>query len=295
MAVWLASRIQLQVASFVRFSRPAVLLCCRIVGGCIVGGWIGSAAPISAATPDAVPDAEVDFRRDVLPILSNRCFRCHGPDEATREADLRRDEREQAVRAAAGEVGAIVPGRPEDSLLWQRITSDDPELRMPPAATGEPLSDKERQTLHAWITSGAKYARHWSFDPPRPQTAPRPKRGAEWAQSPQDEWVLESLQEIDWQPNDVADRATLIRRVTLDLTGLPPTLAEVEAFENDNEPGAYRRVVDRLLASPAYGERWAKVWLDLARYADSAGYAQDPPRVIYRYRDWVIDAHNADE
>ena len=246
----------------------------------------------------ADPASAVDFRRDVLPILSNRCFRCHGPDEETREADLRLDEREQAVgvagqNAAGSQAGAIVPGQPDASPLWHRITSDDPEARMPPPAAGDPLTDAERQTLRAWIAAGAEYARHWSFDPPRKQPAPRSRQGADWAQAALDRWVLASLEEIDWQPNAVADRATLLRRVTLDLTGLPPTIAEVEAFERDANPNAYRRVVDRLLASPAYGERWAKVWLDLARYADSAGYAQDPPRVIHRYRDWVIDAHNA--
>jgi hypothetical protein len=200
---------------------------------------------------------------------------------------------EEAMVELGSGARAIVPGRVGDSELWRRVTHEDDEQRMPPATTGDPLDAQQLATPRRWIESGATYARHWSFEPPRRVRPPAPTAHAQWAADPLDRWVLTAMQAHDLAPNPAADRATLLRRVTLDLTGLPPSPEEVDAFLADSSPTAYERAVDRLLASPAYGERWARVWLDLARFADSAGYAQDPPRTIWRYRDWVINAWNA--
>lgn len=247
---------------------------------------VGTVMDLAGAEPT------VDFRKEILPILSNHCFRCHGPDAETRQADLRLDEREGATQELPSGATALVPGQPGESEIWRRITADDPETRMPPASSGMPLTAAQQEAIRQWIAAGAPYAKHWSFEAPH-FTPPQPIDGdTTWAQDTLDRYVHAALEEIQWLPNKTAERATLLRRVTLDLIGLPPTPAELDAFVQDSRPDAYRRVVDRLLASPAYGERWAKVWLDLARFADSAGYAQDPPRNIWRYRDWVIDALN---
>ncbi len=240
----------------------------------------------------AAGEPAVEFRNEILPILSNKCFRCHGPDAETRQADLRLDEREAATHELPSGSKAIVPGDPEHSEVWMRIVAEDVEQRMPPASSGEPLTAAQQDALRRWILQGAPYAKHWSFEAPRITRVEDAGLNKSWSQDPLDHYVQSALAEIQWLPNEPADRATLIRRVTLDLIGLPPTPAEVDDFVHDARPDAYRRVVDRLMASPAFGERWAKVWLDLARFADSAGYAQDPPRTIWRYRDWVIDALN---
>ena len=232
--------------------------------------------------------AAPDDRFEVRPLLAKNCYACHGPDEAHREADLRLD-----VRDAAIESGAIAPGAPDESELIRRITSDDPEERMPPPKTGRQLSAAEVQTLRDWIAGGAKFSKHWSYEAPQRPPLPKVSR-PDWCRNPIDYFVLAQLDKADLAPEPEADRYRLIRRLSLDLIGLPPTIEEVEAFVRDERPDAYERLVDRLLVSPAYGEHWARKWLDLARYADTTGYEKDSIRKIWTFRDWVINALNAD-
>lgn len=232
----------------------------------------------------------VDFNRDIRPILSENCFQCHGPDRAARKARLRLDLRESATAKLRRGRIAIVPGKPEESQLIQRIFAKDEAELMPPPEIGKRLSEKEKQLLQKWIAQGAPYARHWAYVTPRRPAVPTP---GSWGNNPVDAFILDRLKKENLEPSPEADRYALIRRVTLDLTGLPPTLAEVDAFVNDQSPHAYEKLVDRLLASPAFGERWGRLWLDLARYADSSGYADDPPRTIWMYRNWVIQAYNS--
>ncbi|MGD9644514.1 MAG: DUF1549 domain-containing protein, partial [Pirellulales bacterium] len=242
----------------------------------------------------AVPAAEpVEFNRDVRPILSAHCFKCHGPDDDTREAELRFDQREVAIAAAASGTPAIVPGKPDESELVRRITSEDADEQMPPAAANKPLTDEQKRILRDWIAAGAPYESHWSFAPPVEPALPAVKN-ASWPRTPIDDFVLARQEQAGLSPSPEADRYTLIRRVSLDLIGLPPTPDEIRAFVNNRSPGAYEALVDRLLASPHYGERWARRWLDLARYADTNGYEKDRTRSIWPYRDWVIQALNAD-
>jgi hypothetical protein len=234
----------------------------------------------------------VDFARDVRPVLAAKCFACHGPDEKHRMAGVRLDVRESALGKGAGGARILVPGRPAESSLITRIVHKSPALRMPPAASGKSLSPKETAILKAWVAAGAPYAQHWSFVPPVRPSVPKTALRT-WASSPIDAFVAEKLADAGLKPSPPADRATLIRRVSLDLTGLPPTPTEVAAFISDRTPNAYEKVVDRMLASPAYGEKMARQWLDLARYADSAGYGSDPLRPnIWPWRDWVINAYN---
>ena len=236
----------------------------------------------------ATHPGDVDFAREVRPLLSRNCFACHGPDEVHREADLRLDT-QAGSRADLGGYAAVVPGDAEASELWQRVSSDfDP---MPPEDSGKTLTAEERELLRRWIEGGGDYAEHWSFVPPSKPEPPVVER-ADWPRSPLDTFVLARMEERGLAPAPEADRYQLARRVSLDLTGLPPTPAEARAFAEDPRPDAYERLVDKLLASPAYGERWASVWLDLARYADSKGHGSDPLRQIWRYRDWVIAAFN---
>ncbi len=236
----------------------------------------------------AVENSARDFRFEIRPILSKHCFPCHGPDEGHRQADLRLDDREVAL-----EFGAIVPGAPDDSELVRRITSEDVEERMPPAETGRSLTADEIKKIREWISAGAEYSRHWSYEPP--QRTPLPKvSNPKWCCNAIDYFVLARLDAAGLKPEPEADRYHLIRRLSLDLTGLPPSIEVVDAFVRDNRPDAYERLVDRLLSSPAYGEHWARKWLDLARYADTTGYEKDSKRTIWPYRDWVINALNAD-
>ncbi len=238
--------------------------------------------------------ADVDFTKDVKPILSNSCFACHGPDEAERHGGidgLRLDTLEGA-RADLGDGSqAIVPGDPDSSMLLQRIASDDESLRMPPADVAGPLSPEQQDILRRWIAQGAPYAPHWAYQAPVRQPAPVTTND-NWSRNEIDRFLQARMHAEGLSPSAEADRNALIRRVTLDLTGLSPTPEEVDAFLNDSSPNAYEQLVDRLLASDAFGEHWARMWLDLARYADSAGYADDPPRTIWAYRDWVIRAFN---
>jgi hypothetical protein len=236
-----------------------------------------------------------DFSREVRPVLSQHCFKCHGPDDAAREAKLRLDVRDSAT--ARGESGKtpIVPGKPDASELIHRILSHDPDEMMPPPAANKPLSDDERRILRAWVEAGAEYKPHWAFVPPR-QVPPKSTVRSNWSRNPIDDFVQALLEAsgVGLKPSPEADRYTLARRVCLDLVGLQPTPEEADAFVNDPSPDAYERLVDRLLASPHYGERWARRWLDLARYADTNGYEKDRARSIWPYRDWVIAALNAD-
>ncbi|WP_437207264.1 DUF1553 domain-containing protein [Planctomicrobium sp. SH664] len=241
----------------------------------------------------AAAERELDFSREIKPILSNACFQCHGPDAEDRQGGtngLRLDEREAALEDLGG-YAAIRPGDPDASEIVRRMTSSDADLRMPPASSGKKVTPQETELIRKWIQQGAKYAGHWSYQPPvRPELPP--VQNTEWGLNPVDAFVLLRLETEGLRPASPADREALIRRVSLDLTGLPPTLAEVEAFVADPAPDAYPQLIDRLLAKPAYGEHWARMWLDLARYADSAGYADDPARQIWLFRDYVIRSLN---
>ena len=236
--------------------------------------------------------AEVpDFTRDVRPILSEHCLKCHGPDDAARQANLRFDLREAATKKSDSGAIAIVPGKPEVSELVRRIASHDADEMMPPPTANKPLSEAKRQILRRWIAAGAAYKPHWAFVPPR-QSQPPAVRQTDWPRNPIDRFILARLESAGLKPSPEADRYTLIRRLSLDLIGLPPTIEEADTFAHDRSAGAYERVVDRLLASPHYGERWGRRWLDLARYADTNGYEKDRVRSIWPYRDWVIRAIN---
>ena len=235
--------------------------------------------------------AEIEFNRDVRPILSDVCFTCHGPDEGQRVSEFRLDVKEGALTDR--NVGqSIVPHDASASQLYQRITSDDPERRMPPPDSGRVLKPDQIAVIAQWINEGAKWQEHWAFVPP---TRPKPPatQQKDWCENGIDHFVLAEIERSGLLPSRKANRRTLIRRVTLDLTGLPPTPAEVEAFVVDRAPDAWQRVVDRLLNSPRYGERMAIDWLDAARYADTSGYQNDGPRHMWRWRDWVIDAFNS--
>ncbi len=246
--------------------------------------------PIAAKGKDG-PAGKLQFARDVQPILAASCFTCHGPDAKTRKAGLRLDLREAAIRELRSGARAVVPGKPQESELVARIFAAGRE-RMPPAKSHAQLKDRDRAVLRHWIEQGAEYQEHWAFVPPQRPTPPTPKTKG-WARNPIDRFVLARLERAGLKPSPEADRYALARRAAIDLTGLPPTLAAVDRFVNDRRPDAFERYVDELLRSPAYGERWAYVWLDQARYADSNGYADDGPRTIWKYRDWVIAAFNS--
>ena len=232
--------------------------------------------------PRCGADRIVKFNRDVRPILSDKCFGCHGPDAVAKKIPLRLD--------SEGAAASVVAGGAQAKLI-QRITADDKARRMPPVYSGLKLTAAEIETLRLWIAQGAKWQKHWSFI--RPERPPLPAvKNAAWPRNPIDCFVLARLEREGLAPSPEAAREALIRRVSLDLTGLPPTPAEVDAFLQDQSPDAYEKVVDRLLASPRYGERMAARWLDAARYADTNGYQYDGERVMWRWRDWVIDAFN---
>jgi len=252
----------------------------------VVSLILAAVASIRAAEPRPT------FNRDVRPILSDKCFVCHGPDAAQRQADLRLDRREDAVQAR--ETPAIVPGDPDRSELIRRILSMDPDLQMPPPQSRLSLTTAEQETLRRWIADGAAYERHWAFLPPQPVVPPDSPAGAAVRQ-PVDAFLLQRLEREGLTPEPEADRITLLRRVSFDLTGLPPSPEEVAAFLDDPSADAFERVIDRLLASPRYGERMATPWLDAARYADTNGYQTDGPRFMWRWRDWVIDAFNQNQ
>jgi hypothetical protein len=238
---------------------------------------------------------EPSFTRDIKGILSNRCVRCHGPDPEGRAGGGDEGLRLDTFAGATADLGghaAIVPGKPDESELIARITSTDPDIVMPPPEAGERLPEKQVDLLRRWIAAGATYEPHWSYV--RPSRPPLPAvKDTAWPKNAIDRFILARLEAEGLAPQPEADRATLARRLALDLTGLPPTPEEVDAFVADSSPDAVERLVDRLLAHPGYGEHMARQWLDLARYADSAGYADDPPRTIWGWRDWVVRAFDA--
>jgi hypothetical protein len=234
-----------------------------------------------------------DFNRDIRPILSNNCFKCHGIDENARKAKLRLDVRDGALAPAKSGKVAIVPGKPDESELIKRILTNDEDDVMPPPATKKVLTAQQKDLLKRWIAAGAEYKEHWAFVAPKQASLPAVKHN-DWLANPIDYFVLAALEAKGLAPSPPADKYALVRRVYLDLIGLPPTPQEADAFVKDDSPQAFEKLVDRLLASPQYGERWARRWLDLARYADTNGYEKDRPRVMWPYRDWVINALNKD-
>ncbi len=234
---------------------------------------------------------DIDFGHDIRPILSDRCFACHGPDAANREGGLRLDKQESAFGEADSGERAIVPRKVDESELFRRLTTDDEYERMPPAETNKPLSQVEIELFRDWIEQGAPWQSHWAFEAPR-RPSPAAVKNSDWPRGDIDRFVLARLQQDQLAPSPEADRVTLLRRVTFDLTGLPPTLAEVDAFLADESPGAYETAVDRLLTSPRYGEHMARYWLDAARYGDTHGLHLDNYREMWPYRDWVVRAFN---
>ena len=252
-----------------------------------------SACLLAAATVGRAAEPVIDFNRDVRPILSNNCYACHGPDPKVRKGNLRLDTSDGATGKSGGAAG-LVPGKPEKSELLHRVVLDSADAdAMPPKRIGKHLTAKEVATLKTWIAQGAKYAQHWAYvKPERPSVPAVPK---DWAKTPIDAFLSAKLDTVGLKPSVEADRAGLVRRVAFDLTGLPPTLKDVGNFLDDKAPNAYETMVDRLLAKPSFGEHWARNWLDLARYADSAGYADDPPRIIWPFRDYVIQSLNANK
>lgn len=260
-------------------------------------GWFLPAgfaiASLNAVAVAATAKDKVDFSSQIRPIISAKCFACHGPDEHSRKAKLRLDLRDEAIRERDGII-PIKPGDLKNSELIRRVTAgEDSDDVMPPTKAGHPLTAAEVDRLKLWIQQGAPYATHWSFTKPERPALPKISRRA-WPQNPIDHFILARLEANKLKPSPAAGKHALIRRVSLDLIGLPPAPAELEAFVRDNSANAYEKVVDRLLASPAYGEKWARMWLDLARYADSYGYGQDSLRQNnpWPYRDWVISAFN---
>lgn len=247
---------------------------------------------ISSTEAASSKDA-VDFSSQIRPIISAKCFHCHGPDEASRKAKLRLDIREEATSERDGKT-VIKPGDPARSELIRRITTTDADDLMPPAKAGHPLTNEEIKLLEKWVKQGAPYTGHWAFTKPQWPAPPKVKLRS-WPKNPLDLHILARLEENALKPSPPADRFTLIRRLSLDITGLPPTAAEVSSFLHDKSPDAYEKVVDHLLASPAYGEKWTRLWLDIARYADSFGYGHDAmrPNAPWLYRDWLIQALNS--
>ena len=281
-AVWTSRTLALAAGASLAL---ALLLAARLPGD-------SSDAPERAA-------ASIDFDRDIRPVLSDKCFTCHGPDAEARKARLRLDIEEDAKAALRSGGHAIVAGAPEDSELIYRVATDDPFDRMPPEETGKVVSAEEVQLLRRWIAEGAPWAEHWAFVSPQRPTVPvfraeeLPGAGQGWGENPIDAFVLRRMREQGLQPSAQADRASWLRRVSFDLTGLPPSVAELEDFLADQSPSAYEDVVARLLASPRYGERMAADWLDAARYADTHGYHYDNEREMWPWRDWVIQAYAA--
>jgi hypothetical protein len=263
---------------------------CAIALVALVAGWVLS----TVAAESAGSGAKVDFDRDIRPILSENCYKCHGPDDGSRKAKLRFDVRAEALKPAKSGQIPIVPGAPEKSELVARITASDPDDRMPPAASGKHLTAGQIESFRRWIAEGAVYATHWAYVKPSRPALPEVKH-RKWARNPVDRFILARLEREGLKPSPPASRYLLARRVALDLTGLPPSLEEVDRFVKDRSPRAYEALVERLLNSEAFGEHWARLWLDLARYADSAGYADDPPRIIWAYRDYVIKSFNANK
>ncbi len=252
--------------------------------------FLGSLSLCLLGAQGASPEGKIDFSKDVLPILSDKCFHCHGPDDAARKAKLRLDTEEGAFRINKG-VANIVKGKPEKSELIVRVLSKDENEVMPPPESHRTLTEEQKQTLKRWVEQGAPWGKHWAFAEIAKVTPPKVK-GSRGVNNAIDQFILAGLEKEKLKPSGEATKEQLIRRVTFDLTGLPPTLEEIDAFVNDKSAKAYEKVIDRLLQSPSYGEQMAREWLDLARYADTFGYQADVDMNMYPWRDWVIRAFN---
>ncbi|MBC7855906.1 MAG: DUF1549 domain-containing protein, partial [Pirellulaceae bacterium] len=233
----------------------------------------------------------MQFNRDILPILSDNCFQCHGPDENKREADLRLDVEASAKELKEGK-GAVVPGKSGESELVRRILSDNPDEMMPPPTSPRKLTAEQKVLLKKWIDGGAEWGGHWAFQKLTSPPVPIPAKFAARTNGPIDGFLFSRLEKENLAPSPQAPRHTLIRRASLDLTGLPPLPEEVDAFAADQSADAYERLIDRLLASPDFGERMSWEWLEAARYADSNGYQGDGERTMWPWRDWVASAFN---
>ncbi len=249
---------------------------------CILALLLANDVPLRA-------QSKIEYNRDVRPILAENCFACHGPDSASRKAGLRLDQRDEAIK-----MGAIAPGKIAESALFERIMSSNPKELMPPPKVHKKLTAAQKETLKRWIGAGAEYQLHWSLLPPKRSALPAVKN-ERWVRNPVDRFILAELEKRGMQPAPEADRRTLARRLSLDLTGLPPDPADVEAFVGDPAPDAYEKYVDRLMRSPHWGEHRARYWLDAARYADTHGIHFDNFREVYAYRDWVIAAFNKNQ
>ena len=258
----------------------------QALGNKVVSRWFMMAVVLASGFASGAEPSPVDFDKQIRPLLSDRCFTCHGPDAEQRQADLRLD------LEADAKSHAVVPGDPDASELVDRIFSSDPDALMPPPDSKLRLSDEERNLIRRWVAEGAKWQTHWAFVAPAQVTAPQLTDDS-WSKNDIDRFALKRMQEMKLSPAAAADRATLLRRVTFDLTGLAPSLAELEAFLSDDSPHAYEHAVDRLLKSQRYGERMASEWLDVARYSDTFGYQVDRDRRVWPYRDWVIRAFNS--
>ncbi len=270
--------------------RPLAALACSLFV-CLIANPKANIAvadePKTVVGP-ASPVTPVDYNREILPILARQCYQCHGPDEKARKAKLRLDVREEAIKS-----GAFVPGQPDKSEVIARICSDDADVRMPPVSSKKPsLTAEQLELFKRWIAEGAKFSEHWSFTTLRRPAVPKVQKSETEIHNPIDNFILARLKVEGVAPSPEADRITLIRRLYFDLTGLPPTPEEVRAFVEDKSPNAYEKVVDKLLASPHFGERMAVWWLDLVRYADSIGYHSDNTMNVFPYRDYVIKAFN---
>ena len=275
------------------FDSPAVAACSD--GRPMRLPWPHARIALAVLSGGLIARAEsIDFNRQILPILSDACFRCHGPDGAARKAKLRLDQREGIFRTR-DDLTVVTPGKPEASELIFRITSSDEDEVMPPPDAVRRLSPIEIDLLRRWVAGGADWNKHWAYDPPQRPAVPPVAIGAiaRRVRNPIDAFVFARLESESLAPAPETEPAALLRRVSLDLTGLPPSPAELDAFVADRTPDAYARAVDRLIASPRYGERWAWEWLDVARYADTNGYQNDPERTMWPWRDWVVDALNA--
>jgi hypothetical protein len=243
--------------------------------------------PARTVLADAVP---LSFNKDIRPILSDKCFSCHGPDVKQRKAGLRLDTAEGAYGKSRSETVAVVPGDLNQSGVWVRINTSEKDEAMPPSKSNKVLTAAQRELLGRWIAEGARYEQHWAFVPPQKPALPEIFNPQSAVRNPIDRFVLARLEQMGLSPSPEEERTTLIRRVTLDLTGVPPTVADIDAFLADSSPRAYESMVDRLMATRDYAERRAQDWLDLARYADTRGFADDQPHDIWPYREWVIAA-----
>jgi hypothetical protein len=261
------------------------LCCLPLAIGCLLFGLASGSS--SAAD-------RIDFNRDIRPILADKCFKCHGFDDQARQAGLRLDQRDAAVRPLESGVVAVVPGKSADSELFVRVSSKDADTKMPPPDSGKTLTDDQIAKLRQWIDEGAEYKGHWSFSVPTRPALPKVEH-KDWVRVPIDQFILARLEQEKLLPLPEAGKRDLLRRLTFDLTGLPPTLAELDAFLLDNSADAYEKVVDRLLASPRFGEHKARYWLDAARYADTHGLHFDNERYVWLYRDYVVNALNSNK